>query len=198
MSRTRRKPPAPQPAPLDLRRFVPRLVLWLLPAAAVWALLTPFYNRFLVTAGENLVRLTERPPVTRLAQTRTHYAVVARSDFHSSRGNAGSLRVTDVHFPLILLGAFFLAVPGVPWRRRLENLGWAVLLSIFFHLISVLFWVKFIYATQLGEWSAAHYGPWSRNFWGLGKHLLDLPFKFAWPLALWCAFYLRLLQPAPR
>ena len=58
-----------------------------------------------------------------------------------------------------------------------------------------MFWVKFVYATQLGSWSAANYGPWQQNFWGLGKHLLDLPFKFSLPLLLWAGFYLRQLLP---
>ena len=55
--------------------------------------------------------------------------------------------------------------------------------------------VKFIYATQLGAWSAENYGSWGQNFFGLGKHLLDLPFKFALPLLLWSALYLRQLLP---
>jgi hypothetical protein len=44
--------------------------------------------------------------------------------------------------------------------------------------------------------SARHYGPVARNFWGLGKHLLDLPLKLGLPLLLWAAFYLRLVLPA--
>jgi len=84
----------------------------------------------------------------------------------------------------------------VPWRQRWANLGWALLVAVFFHLLLVLLWVKFTYATQLGAWSLAHYGPLARNFWGLGKHLLDLPVKLALPLVLWAAFYLRRLLPA--
>ena len=64
--------------------------------------------------------------------------------------------------------------------------------------ISLLFWVKFIYTTQLGEWSAAHWSAWQINFWGLGKHLLDLPFKFSLPLLLWAGFYLREMLPKPK
>jgi len=55
--------------------------------------------------------------------------------------------------------------------------------------------VKFVYATQLGSWSLAHYGTFSRNLYGLAKHLLDLPGKLALPLALWAAFYLHLFTP---
>ena len=57
--------------------------------------------------------------------------------------------------------------------------------------------MKFFYATQLGQWSTEHYGPFARNFWGMGKHLLDLPVKLALPLVLWCGFYLRDLLGRP-
>src|SRR6185295_10256761 len=118
-----------------------------------------------------------------------------------------SFRVTDVHFHLVMLMALFLAVPSVSWRRRGENLGWALLAVVFFDIALVFFRVKFVYATGLGAWSLAHYGTFARNFWGLGKHLLDLPVKFALPLLLWSGFYLHGLflkgaltnaLPAPR
>lgn len=183
---------------LHTGRLVRNVLLWLLPVLALWLALTPVYDRFLMIAGGNLVRLVESPDVTELlpaAQDR-HYAVIHRRDFPPSRANVSSFRVTDLHFHLVLLGALFLAVPGVPWRHRLASLGWAALAAVFFHLLLVLFWVKFVYATQLGAWSAEHYGAFARNFWGLGKHLLDLPFKLALPFALWAAFHLDLLLPA--
>ncbi len=176
-------------------RFIQRVFLWLLPVALVWNLVTPFYNLFLTEATRNLFRLTESPDVTRLPMADRHHFLVERLDFPVVRATVSSVKVTDTHFPLILLGAFFLAVPGVGWKRRLEALGWALLLSVFFHLLSLYCHVKFIYATQLGEWSAENYGAFGQNFWGMAKHLLDLPFKFAWPLLLWAFFYVRLLWP---
>ena len=53
----------------------------------------------------------------------------------------------------------------------------------------IFFFVKFTYATQLGAWSEAHYGAFSRNVWGLTYHVLDLAFKFALPFLLWAGFY---------
>jgi len=191
----RKKPKAAESRHGWSTRLVRNLVIALVPVALVWVLSTPFYNLFLTHATENLTRLTESPSVTRLEPRETHYFVITRTDFPTSKGFLESVRVTDVHFPLILLGALFLAVPGVPFKERLQNLGWAVLISVFFHLILLLFWVKFVYATQLGAWSLENYGPFARNFWGLGKHLLDLPFKFGLPLALWVAFYLGELSP---
>jgi len=173
-------------------RFLRRALLWLLPVAGVWLLVTPFYNRFLIAGVENLLRMSERPSVSRLSVEGTHHTIATRTDLDRP---AGKVRVSDIHFPLLMLAAFFLAVPGVALQERFAKLGWALLASVFFHLLSLFFWVKFLYATQQGAWSAANFSPLAQNFWGLGKHLLDLPFKFAWPLVLWVAFFPHLLLP---
>jgi hypothetical protein len=171
--------------------FIRNALLWLIPVALLWLIATPVYNRFLLGSAENLVRLTESPDATDLLRKDDHFAYVSRRDFPPTRSLVHSFRVTDVHFHLVMLGALFLAVPRVPWRRRLENLGWALLITVFFDIFLIFFYAKAAYATGLGAWSLAHYGPFARNFWGLGKHLLDLQFKFALPLLLWAAFYLQ-------
>jgi hypothetical protein len=174
-------------------RLIRNILLWIVPAWLVWMAVTPVYNHLLKTAAERLLHLTESPDVTSLLMQDTHTTHIQRRDFPPSRSLVGGVRVTDLHFHLVLLAALFLAVPDVPWRERLANLGWAVLISVFFHLVLLFFWVKFVYATQLGSWSLAHYGPVSRNLFGLGKHLLDLPFKLSLPLVLWAAFYIHLM-----
>jgi hypothetical protein len=185
---------------MNLKRFLVRLALWLVPAAAVWALATPLYNRFLIASAENLLHLVESPDVTDLspAAEDRHYARLTRLDFvpadHARYSR--SFRVTDIHFHLVLLAVLFLAVPGVDRRRRLENLGWALLVAVFFHILLACAWVEFFYTTQMGSFSLEHYGAVARNVFGLAKHLLDLPFKLAFPLVLWTAFYFRLLLPA--
>jgi hypothetical protein len=171
-------------------RLVRNALLWLLPVWAAWTVLTPFYNRFLLTASENLLHLTESPDVTDLVPNGRHDALLTRRDLPPARSLVHAFRVTDVHFHLVLLGALFLAVPGVPWRRKLENLGQAALITIFFDLFLCFFVVKAAYATRLGAWSLAHYGAFARNAWGLARHLFDLPFKLGLPLALWAVFYL--------
>lgn len=177
-------------------RFIRALLLWMVPAILLWILITPYYNLFLTTSTENLVRLSESPQSTRLQlHEDLHHFLVTRTDVPTSRGSLGSVRISDTHFPLIMLWGFFLAIPGVRWAKKFENLGWATLISIFFHIISLFCWVKFIYATQLGEWSAQNFSTFQINFWGLSKHLLDLPFKFSMPLILWAAFYLSELFP---
>jgi hypothetical protein len=171
-------------------RFVRQILAWIVPCAVVWLLATPVYNRLLAGWTELFVRFTERPAVSHVEMQDAHHAAVRRSDYVGDK-NLYRIRVTDLHFHLILTGALFLAVPGLPLRRRLENLSYALLATILFDLLLFFFFVKFVYATQLGSWSTQHYGAFARNFWGLGKHMLDLAFKFALPLILWAAFYYR-------
>ena len=188
----------PSSEPAATRPAVPRLIrnalLWVVPVALVWLLLTPAYNRFLLGSAENLARWTESPNVTELPRQDTHFAYVHRIDFPPARALVYSFRVTDVHFHLVMLGVLFLAVPGIAWKERMSNLGWALLITVFYDILLVFLYVKFAYATQLGAWSLAHYGPFARNFWGLAKHLFDLPFKFALPFLLWAGFYLKWLS----
>jgi hypothetical protein len=188
------------PAPPERRNWATRLIrnvlLALIPVWLVWTLLTPIYNRVLLVSARNLLHLTESPNVTDLPRRDDHFAYIQRLDFPPAKSLVHSFRVTDLHFHFVLLGALFLAVPGIAWRERMGNFGVACLITVFFDLFLLFFYVKFVYATQLGDWSLTHYGPFARNFWGLGKHLLDLPFKLSLPLVLWAAFYLRrLLHP---
>lgn len=185
---------------MQVKKFARNVVLWMIPSAVVWVLLTGFYNHFLMVSTENLLHVFERPDVTRLERhpQDAHYAAILRTDFPPAKSRVYSMRVTDLHYHLVLLAALFLAVPGIPWRQRLGNLGLAVLVTICFDIVLFFFWVKFAYATQLGTWSTEHYGPFAQNFFGLGKHLLDLPFKLALPLTLWVAFYYDLLRHTRR
>lgn len=195
----RQAPPRrPSTAPglrISPRRFLLRLVLWAVPVILLWLAITPAYNIFLVTAGENLLHLFENPDITDLVRQDAHTVGVLRRDFPPERSRVSGFRVTDLHFPLILMGALFLAVPAVSWKDRLSHLGWASLISVFFHILLAVLWVQFVYATQLGDWSLEHYGPVSREVWGMAKHMADLPIKLALPLALWAFFYLDRLLP---
>lgn len=174
----------------QIGRLIRNALLWLIPVALLWLLITPAYNIFLLGSAENLARWTESPNVTDLLRKDEHFAYVSRIDFPPARALVWSFRTTDVHFHLVLIGALFLAVPGVPLRERFANLGWALLITVFYDIFLVFLYVKFAYATQLGAWSMANYGDFARNFWGLAKHLFDLPFKLALPFLLWAGFYL--------
>jgi len=179
-------------------RFLRGLLVWAVPVILAWILLTPFYNRFLTVSAERLLRLGESPAATALPLSDRHFALVTRSDLSAARGYLHRIRVTDIHFNWLMLGAFFLAVPGVAPRRKAGNLGWAALATVFFHIVSLFLFVKFVYATQLGSWSLAQYGPVAREVWGMAKHVFDLPLKFAWPFLLWAGFYFTELVPPDR
>jgi hypothetical protein len=193
MSRSHRPAPA---GSSWVWRLIRNALLWTIPLTLVWALATPIYNRVLLQSAGALLHLAERPVVTDLLAKGNDDAYVVRRDFPPSRSLVYPFRVTDLHFHLLLLGALFLGVPAVPWRERLGNLAVAALITVVYDVVLVFFVVKFAYATQLGAWSLANYGAFARNFYGLGKHLLDLPFKLALPLLLWCAFYLPNLRAA--
>ena len=164
--------------------FVRRLLLALPAAFLVWWLLIPLYNPFLTQAGQSLARLTEHPSVTKLQRRDRHYVLVDRVDAPSAR-LPYAVRLTDIHYPTALYAALVLAVPGVGWRRRLGVLGTSLLILAVFHVVDLFFWIEFVYATQLGGWSEEEFGPWARNVYGLGKHVLDLPVKLGLPLLLW-------------
>ena len=89
-------------------------------------------------------------------------------------------------------------MPGERWRDRLGRLGQALVLAVAFDVIALAVTVEATYATHLGAWSLAHYGPLARNLWGLAGHLVALPLKLALPLLLllWAGFYLNRLQKA--
>jgi len=188
------------PPPLPPRRWTALLIrntlLWMVPVAALWWLATPVYNRVLLRSAGGILYLVEHPAVTDLLAKGDHDAYVVRRDFPPAHSLVYPFRVSDVHFHLLLLGALFLAVPAIPWRERLGNLAAAVVVTIAYDVLLVVFIVESAYAAHLGAWSLAHYGAFARNFYGLGKHLLDLPFKLALPLLLWCAFYLPRLRAA--
>jgi hypothetical protein len=180
------------------RRLARNALLWIVPAALVWLALSPVYNRFLAAAGEALLHLGESPNATRLYVRDLHVLRVARTDIGGGQSALDETRLSDFHFDWILLATLFLATPGITLSQRARTLAWSAGALVLFHLLLLVCHVESLYANGLGDWSLRHYGAVARNAWGLGKHLLDLPFKFALPFALWAGFHLRLLRaPAP-
>jgi hypothetical protein len=169
--------------------FIRNTLLWIIPIAVVWTLASPIYNRMLLTWSGGVLHLFEHPRVTELLPKDAQDAYIQRLDFPPTKSLVYAFRESDLHFPLILLGALFLGVPRVPWKERLANLVIAVLITAAFDVVLVFFYVKSCYANQLGDWSLTHYGAFARNFYGMGKHLFDLPLKLALPVLLWALFY---------
>ena len=101
MAKSRTKPEATRPWGT---RLVLGILAWTVPCAIVWLTITPLYNRILSGWTERLVRLTESPAVSRVEMQDRHFAAIRRSDYAGDR-HLYRIRVTDLHFNLILTGA---------------------------------------------------------------------------------------------
>lgn len=150
---------------------------------ALWSLGTPAYDRVLVGFAEPAIRLFERPPATRLyAEGRR--VVIDRADFPSTSDRPG-LPADDLTFDVILLLTLAATTRGLFCDRGMKGLALALLALCGLHVLALVAAVKAFYATQLGAWSAAHYGVVARNVWGTAAHFWRLAGCFAAPFLLW-------------
>ena len=179
--KARRDPDAP-----DVRKFLFRLPVALALALSVWLVLRPALDTVVCGLAEVLIRGYEQPRVTRLVPV-DHRAQVRRADLHTD-STVPTVSLTETHFNTIVLLALFLALPR-PWSRpQAERLvmGWCVVLGL--QTLNLVFHVKFIYATALGDWSLQHYSVVSRNVYGFLQYFTDLPGRFAAPFLIWIGF----------
>jgi hypothetical protein len=162
--------------------FLLGLVLW-------WSLSIP-YARLLAASSESLIRIAERPPVTRLIADGTELTI-DRDDFPRSSPRP-NLLLMDLTSNIILLTTLF-AVNRRPLSdRNIARFLLAGIALIMVHLAAVVANVQSIYALRLGPWSARNYGPFARNFWGASAHFYSIAGVFAAAFALWW-----LLRPSP-
>ena len=162
--------------------FLAGLVLW-------WALSAP-YARLLAAVSGSLMRMAERPPVTRLSADGTEL-VIDRDDFPRASPRPGLL-LMDLTANVIVLTALFAAARHPLNDRNVWRLALAALSLVAVHVMAVVFNVQAIYALRLGAWSARNYGPVARNFWGAGAHFYSLVGVFGAAFALWWLF-----RPSP-
>jgi hypothetical protein len=137
-----------------------------------------------------LIRIAERPPVTRLIADGTELTI-DRDDFPRSSPRPG-LMLMDITANIILLATLFSVARKPLSDRNVPRFLLAVLALILVHIAAVFVNVQSIYALRLGPWSAVHYGPVARNFWGAGAHFYSLVGVFGAPFALWWLF-----RPSP-
>jgi hypothetical protein len=167
----------------SLRRFLRRLPVAILVAAAVWGVVKRPYNVVLCQSAEAVARQTEYPRAALVQADRDH-AVLGRVDL---RTNSGRLRIslTQVTFNLIPFLALVLAMPGALRRGGWKQLLFALPILALSHLLAVVIQLRCFYAFSLGEWSMANYSDLARNVYGGLRYFFDLPVTFCLPLLLW-------------
>jgi hypothetical protein len=158
--------------------FLAGLVVW-------WALSSP-YARLLASVSETIMRLAERPPVTRLSADGTEL-VIDRDDFPRASPRP-ALLLMDLTANMILLTTLFAATRHPLSDRNVWRLFLASLSLVAVHITAVVFNVQAIYALRLGAWSERNYGPVARNFWGAGAHFYSVAGVFGAAFALWWLF----------
>ena len=146
---------------------------------ALWLALSPAYEKAVAAAAEAVLRALERPAVTRLAAKGGEF-LVDRADFPPAAPRPG-LPAADLHFNLVILAALLAAFPPIrPGRAAV-----ALLVLFAVHILALCCQVESLYATRLGPWSEANYGPFARNFWATAFHGYQIAGRFAAPFAIW-------------
>jgi hypothetical protein len=168
------------------RRAAFRLLVGFLVGLAFWFLFSTTYEKAIAPAAEALLRLGERPAVTRLEAPGKEF-LVNRTDFPPGAPHPG-LPSPDLHFNFVLLAALFALRPR-PWTQdNVMRFLLAALCLYVVHVLFLVFEVESVYAMRLGDWSAAHYGAFARNFWAAGFHFYQIAGRFAAPFAIWWLF----------
>jgi hypothetical protein len=129
------------------------------------------------------VRVLERPAATRLYAEETR-VVIDRADF-PSKSDRPALPADDLTFDVILLLTLAAATPGLSRDGAMKGLAISLAVLFVLHVAALVAAVESFYATKLGAWSAAAYGPVARNFWGTASHFWRLAGCFAAPFVLW-------------
>ncbi len=160
-----------------------RAALGFVLGLALWLSVTPAYDRLLADAAEPVLRLLERPAATRLyAEGRR--IVVDRADF-ASRSERPSLPADDLTLNVILFLTLAATRRSLLKDRGVLALAAALGLLGLTHVAALVCAVKSLYATQLGEWSAANYRPLSRELWAAAAHFYRVAGCWAIAFGLW-------------
>lgn len=177
--------------------FLRRLPAALMAGVILWLLLRPAADVAVAGLAQTLIRAFEHPRVTRLVVD-DHRVQVHRSDFRSGSG-IPTISLAEINFNLIVLLALYLALPRPFSRRQLERLFMGLGVLYLTQTLNLVFHVKTLYATGLGEWSRQSYTDLARNVFGFGQYFTDLPGRFSFPFLIWLGFnwdvVMRMLRP---
>ncbi len=172
-----------RPRQTDFGRFLRRLPVAVLAAAAIWYVAKRPYNAALCWAAEAVSRQTEFPQAAMVQQDGDH-AILGRTDLRSDSGRL-RLSLTQINFNLIPFLALVIATPAAFSHGGWKQLAYALPLLALSHLVALLLQLKCFYAFSLGPWSDANYGAFARNLYGGLRYFFDLPVTFCLPLLLW-------------
>jgi hypothetical protein len=186
-------PPAIGTPGVLLRRHTVALIAGVM----FWLLQRPAVDIAVAGLAQTLIRAFEHPRVTRLVVD-DHRVQVHRSDFRSGSG-IPTVSLAENNFNLIVLLALCLALPRPFSRRQLERLFVGCCVLYLTQTLNLVFHVKTLYATGLGEWSRQFYSDLARNVFGFGRYLTDLPGRFSFPFVIWLGFnwdvVMRMVRP---
>jgi len=181
----------------DVKVFLRRLPVTLMAAVILWLLLRPAIDVAVAGLAQTLIRAFEHPRVTRLVVD-DHLVQVRRSDFRSGSG-IPTVSLAENNFNLIVLLALYLALPKPFSRRQLERLFMGCCVLYLTQTLNLVFHIKTLYATGLGEWSQQSYSDLARNVFGFGQYFTDLPGRFSFPFLIWLGFnwavVMRMIRP---
>ena len=155
---------------------------------AIWAFLTPVYDRFIAASAEKVLRTFEKPSVTRLRPKDDRHTTVDREDFDPRSTRRPAIPIRDLTFNIALLTALFAASRRTFSDRNMGGFVLAAVCLALTHVLGTVAEVMSIYVAKLGMWSTVHYSDLERNVWGVLNHFYRLVLMYAIAFALWWIF----------
>lgn len=154
---------------------------------ALWLMLSPLYDRAIAAGAEKVMRVFERPKVTRLTPAGDGSIRVDRTDFDPRSPRPG-IRVSDLTFNFALLTALFAVSRRIFSDRNIGGFFAASAILALTHIGATIARVMSIYVAKLGAWSRVTYSEFDRNLWGVADHGYRLVFMYAIAFGLWFLF----------
>ena len=155
---------------------------------ALWAFLTPVYDRVIAASAEKVLRTFEEPAVTRLRPQDDNHTTVDREDFDPRSKQRPAIPIRDLTFNIVLLTALFAASRRTFSDRNIGGFVLAAACLALTHVLGTVAEVMSIYVAKLGMWSTVHYGSMERTVWGVLNHFYRLVLMYAIAFALWWVF----------
>ena len=152
-------------------------------AIVVWTWTIPTYNQILAVVAE---------PVMRIDPRLRHGEIQGADRKVNARGSETQPDLPRVIIPadqltynvILLIGLF--ATNPRPFRDRgVLRLALALLVLFATHVLALVISIESTYATRLGPWSNAHYGPLEQDVWTAIEFAYRLAGMFAIAFACW-------------